>query len=78
MTKKDEGNFESSTKCWIYDDTFVESNGKVRDHFHVIGKYRGAEHRYCNINVSLNYKIMFHNLNNYDVHLIIWNLENSI
>ena len=24
MTKEDDGNFESSTKCWIFENTFVE------------------------------------------------------
>ena len=54
ITKEDDENFETSTKCWICDYTFVESNVKVRDHCHVTGKYRSAAHRDCNINVSLN------------------------
>ena len=53
MTKEDE-NFESSTKFWIWDNTFVEGDVEVRDHCHVTGKYRGAAHRDCNINVGLN------------------------
>ena len=55
MTKKDEENFESSLKCWICDNTFVEGDVKVRDHCHVTGKYRGAAHRDCNISSSRNY-----------------------
>ena len=39
------------------DNTFVEGYVKVRDYCHVTEKYRGAAHRYCSINVSLNYKI---------------------
>ena len=37
------------------------------------GKYRGSAHRDCNFNVKLNHKIpvMFHNLKNYDSHLIM-------
>ena len=54
MTKEDDKNFKSSTKCWIFDNTFVEGYVKVKDHFHVTGKYAGAARRDCNINVSLN------------------------
>ena len=49
---------------------------KVRDHCHITGKYRGCAHNVCNIN--FNYKnikipVFFHNLKNYDAHLIISN-----
>ena len=39
-------------------------------------KYRGSAHRDCNINLKLNYKIpvVFHNLENYDSHLIMQEL----
>ena len=47
MTKEDNENFESSTKCWICDNSFVESDVKVRDHCCVTGKYRGAAHVDC-------------------------------
>ena len=45
MTKEEDDNFESSTKCWICDNTFVEGSVKVRDHCHITGKYRGTAHR---------------------------------
>ena len=57
MTEEDYKNFESSTKFWICDNTFVEGDITVRDHCHVTKKCRGATHRDCNINVRLNYKI---------------------
>ena len=40
------------------------------------GKYGGSAHRDCNINVKLNHKIpvVFHNLKNYDSHLIMQEL----
>ena len=58
------------------DNTFVEGYVKVRDYCHVTEKYRGAAHRYCSINVSLNYKIpiVFYNLKKYDTHLIMQEL----
>ena len=39
-------------------------------------KYRGYAHRECNINAKLNHKIpvVFHNLKNYDSHLIVQEL----
>ena len=46
--------FESTIKCWICDNTFVKSDVEVRDQSHIFGKYSGAAHRDCNINVSLN------------------------
>ena len=47
---------------------------KVRDHDHYNGKYRGAAHYICNLNVNFtHYKIpvFLHNLKGYDEHLII-------
>ena len=43
---------------------YVDNNIKVRDHCHITGKYRGAAHADCNINLKLNHKIaiVFHNL----------------
>ena len=67
MTKKDDEDFENSTKCWICDNIYVDCDVKVRDDCHITGKYRGCGHRNCNINVELNDKaIIFHNLENYD------------
>ena len=48
----------------------------VRDHDHMIGKYRGAAHNKCNFKLKLNPKTMpipviFHNLKGYDGHLLM-------
>ena len=45
---------------------------KVKDHDHVTGKYRGSAYQGCNLNLSLSKKVpvVFHNLQNYDLHLI--------
>ena len=73
MTKKYNKDFENSTKCWICDNAYVDSDVKVSDHCHITRKYRDSIHRDCNIKVKLNYKIpaTFYNLKNYDTHLIM-------
>ena len=52
----------------------------MRDHCHFTGKYRGYAHNKCNLDYSWGYfkiPIFFHNLKNYDAHLII-NKANEI
>ena len=81
MTEQDEHDFLNATQCYLCGKT-IESDDKkgckVRDHCHVTGKYRGCAHNVCNIN--FNYKdikipVFFHNLKNYDAHLIISNAK---
>ena len=76
MTKKDNEDFENSNKCWICDNDYIDGDVRVKGHCHITGRYRGFAHRDCNINVKLNHKIpvVFHNLENYDSHLIIQEL----
>ena len=75
MTKEENENFKKCTKCWICDNDYVDNVIKVRDTCHFTGKYRGSADRDCNVNLKLNHKfkitIVFHNLKNYDSHLII-------
>ena len=61
-----------NVEFFIY-NAFFEGYAKVRDHCHITGKYRGAAHKDCHINISLNYKIptVFHSLKNYDAHVIM-------
>ena len=68
MTKQDNEDFESSTKCWIYDNDYIDNDVKVRGHCHITGDYTGSAHRDCNVNIKLNHKIavVLHNLKNYD------------
>ena len=48
ITPQEEESFQQSTICWLCEQHFTE--GKVRDHDHLTGKYRGAAHNICNIN----------------------------
>ena len=76
MTKEDNEDFDNSTICWICDNDYFDGYIKVRDHFHITGKYRGSAHRDCNINVKLNHKILvvFRNLKNFGSHFIMQEL----
>ena len=79
MTKEDNEDFKSSTKCWICDNDYVDNDVKVRDHCHITGIYRDSAHKDSNINLKLNHKtpIAFHNLKNYDSHLVAQELGKS-
>ena len=44
--------FELTNFCWIC-DKFIDGDEKVRDHCHISGKYRGAAHCNCNINLKI-------------------------
>ena len=85
MTREYDEDFKNSIKCWICDDDYIDTNVKIRDYCHITGTYRGSANRDCNINIRLNHKIpiVFHNLKNYDSHLImqergIFNLKISV
>ena len=69
MTEEEE-QFQSSNICWICEKLIEDE--KVRDHCHITGKFRGAAHWSCNINLQLTKKVpvIFHNLRGYDSHLI--------
>ena len=38
MTKKDNEDFEHSTKCWICDNHYIDGHVKVIDHCYIMGK----------------------------------------
>ena len=75
----EEERFQLSNNCWICDKLFDVGDEKVTDHYHVIGKYRGAAHWSCNINLKLSKKVpvIFHNPRGYDSHLIIKEISKS-
>ena len=67
---------KNTMEILICDNDYIDTDVKVRGPCHITGKYRGSAHRDCNINVKLNYKspAVFHNLKNYDSHLIMQEL----
>ena len=72
MTAKQNEEFEKSNICWICGKLIDLDDNKVRDHYHITGKYRGSSHWNCNINLKISQKVpvIFHNLKGYDSHLI--------
>ena len=50
MTEEEEES-QSSNTCWICKKLIDDE--KVRDHCRITGKFRGAAHRSCNINLQL-------------------------
>ena len=78
MTKEDERKFQASDKSWFCEKLFDEADIKVRDHCHISGKFRGAAHQSCNINLKMTNRVLviFHNLRGYDSHLIFKELSN--
>ena len=71
MSESDEEDFKNSDGC-----RFCEKNiesGKVRDHCHLTGNYRGPAHSKCKINDTQKQSkiipFIFHNFSNYDCHL---------
>ena len=74
LTFQQKTEFRQATHCSICNKKFQPEDEKARDHCHFAGKYRGAAHVKCNLDYSFRYfkiPIFFHNLKNYDAHLII-------
>ena len=78
MTGEGKKQFQSSNTCWICEKPIEYDDEKVRDHYYITGKFRGAGHCSCNINLQLakNIFVIFHNLRGYDSHLVFYELKN--
>ena len=77
FTEEDRKEFNKSRICWICDEPFKD--GKVRDHCHYTGRYRGPACNSCNLKYRKpNFiPVVFHNLSGYDSHLFIKKLGSS-
>ena len=76
MTKEDEEKFQKAKECHICDKKYTEKDIQVRDHCHIIGKYRGSAHQECNLKLRVNPEeikipVIFHTLRGYDSHFIM-------
>ena len=76
MSQEDEENYENTDTCWICNQQITK--GKVRDHYHITGKFRGAAHKECNLKLRIPQKLpfIFHNLEGCDGHFIFRELNN--
>ena len=72
LTKPQLKEYARATKCHICFRPFSEKKKKVRDHCHYTGLYRGAAHSSCNLQYKIpSYiPVIFHNLPEYDAHLL--------
>ena len=75
ITSQEEEQFQQSTICWFCEQPFASrTEGKVRDHDHLTGKYRATALSKCFLNCkqksSSFVPIFFHNFSGYDCHLI--------
>ena len=77
MTEEGENLFQKSNNSCICKKVIYNDEENVRDHCHVTGKFRGAAHESCNLNLKLtkNVPVIFHNLRGYDSHLIFNELD---
>ena len=75
MSEKEEEQFQVSNVCWIC-GKLIDNDEKVRDHCQVTGKFRGGTHWDCNIRLTKKVPVIFHNLGDYDSHLIFDELKN--
>ena len=76
MTKDDEQCFITMGGCHICGEKYDEKDVRIRDHYHITGKFRGSAHQECNLKLRIkpeNIKIpvIFHNLRGYDSHFIM-------
>ena len=68
---------QQSKKCWICENVIDNDEEKVRYHCQITGKFRGAVHESCNINLHLTKRVtvIFHNLRGKGSHLIFNELD---
>ena len=72
LSAEEDSAFQSATHCWACNGVLGED--RVRDHDHLNGKYRGASHNHCNLemnNRKTKLPVIFHNLRGYDSHFIV-------
>ena len=76
MTEVDEQHFKTMDGCHICGEKYTDKDVRVRDHFHITGKFRGSAHQECNLKLrikpeDIKIPVIFHNLRGYDSHFIM-------
>ena len=77
ISEKEEHLFQQINSCWVCEKLIDNDDEKVRDHCDVTGKFRGAAHWSCNINLqwTKNAPVIFHNLRGCYSHLVFRELD---
>ena len=77
IMSEEEEQFQSRNICWIRIKLIDDDVKKDRDHCQITSKFRGVAHWSCNINLQLtkNVLVIFHNLRDYNSHLIFRELN---
>ena len=52
ILSEEEEEFQSSNTCWVCENLIDYDGEEVRDHYHIMGKFRGAAHWSFNMNLS--------------------------
>ena len=52
MSREEEYIFQQNNSCWIYKKLINHDNEKIKDHFHITSKFRGAAHWRCKKNLK--------------------------
>ncbi|XP_065640508.1 uncharacterized protein LOC136073078 [Hydra vulgaris] len=78
FTTENKENFNNAKVCLICEKDLKKE--KIRDHCHIIGKYRGVAHNKCNLKHKLPkfIPVIFHNLTGYDSQLFIKKLSGEL
>ena len=79
LTKEEKDNYNKENICHICKKEFI-NDGKVRDHCHFTGKYRGAAHNTCNLRYKIpkNIPVIFHNGSTYDHFCVPWGKHRKV
>ena len=73
LSEEEKIQHRKARSCYVCKCDFTAENRKVRDHCHVLEKYRGAACNMCNLGMKLakTIPVIFHNLKGYDSHLLL-------
>ena len=78
VTNEIKQSFKKATQCYLCKCNFSKESGKVMEHCHVSGQYRGAACKRCNTQgMCKDIPVIAHNSRGYDSHLIIKELSDQ-